>query len=427
MTEGTRDRLAIPALRAHMGDWVYYVAFMKMKDVAERVGVAEEIHESRSLNELIQRQLTDRASQIRDYLLRQPQRFFNALVIGVYGGEPEWYELAIRDNEALDSEDLPRYVEGALGLLALEGTERLFAIDGQHRVMGIREAVESDSDVGEEEISALFVAHRNDAAGLRRTRRLFSTLNRYAKPVSKLDIIALDEDDVVAISTRSMVEEHPLFKEKVALVKGKNMPVRDEQSFTTIVALYDALDILLPDSRRGWNDYKRSRPAEDDISGFHEKATGFWDAMTGHFSPLRELSDSQPTDQVAGRFRNREGGHLLFRPVGLLLVVKTVRRLIDSGAPLESAVRSVSKVPMELDKKPWVSLLWDATNKRMITASENQRAAEKLLFYAVDGDLSTMRTSTTELRSELAGLLNVEDEEAIELRSYVQADDSSRD
>ena len=149
--------------------------------------------------------------------------------------------------------------------------------------------------------------------------------------------------------------------------------------------------------------------------------------MTGHFSPLRELSDSQPTDQVAGRFRNREGGHLLFRPVGLLLVVKTVRRLIDSGAPLESAVRSVSKVPMELDKKPWVSLLWDATNKRMITASENQRAAERLLFYAVDGDLSTMRTSTTELRSELAGLLNVEDEEAIELRSYVQADDSSRD
>ena len=52
----------------------------------------------------------------------------------------------------LSSEGLPRYVEGALGLLVLEGTERLFAIDGQHRVVGIREAVESDPDIGKEEM-----------------------------------------------------------------------------------------------------------------------------------------------------------------------------------------------------------------------------------------------------------------------------------
>ncbi len=39
------------------------------------------------------------------------------------------------------------------------------------------------------------------------------------------------------MSARSVVEEHSLFKEKMALVKGKNIPVRDEQSFTTVVAL----------------------------------------------------------------------------------------------------------------------------------------------------------------------------------------------
>lgn len=420
MTEGTKGELLIPALRAHMGDWVYYVAFMKMKDVAERIGVAEEIHESKSLNDLIQRQLTDRASQIRNYLLNQPQRFFNALVVGVYGGDPEWYELDIQDNKAFSSEGLPQYVEGALGLLALEGTERLFAMDGQHRVMGIRGAVESDSNLGEEEVSALFVAHRNDEAGLRRTRRLFSTLNRYAKPVSKLDIIALDEDDAVAISTRSMVEQYPLFKEKVALVKGKNIPVSDDQSFTTIVALYDSLDVWLPDSRRGWNDYKKSRPSEEELSNFHQSAICFWDTMTEYFSPLRELSNSQPSDKVASKFRDREGGHLLFRPVGLLLAVRIVRRLVDLGTPLERAVELVSKVPMELARKPWVGLLWDDINKRMITASENQKVAERLLFYAVDGDLSTMKTDITQLRSELAGLLNIEDREAVELQKYVK-------
>lgn len=142
--------------------------------------------------------------------------------------------------------------------------------------------------------------------------------------------------------------------------------------------------------------------------------------MTEHFSPLHELSSSQPLDKVASKFRDRDGGHLLFRPVGLLLAVRVARRLVDSGTPLERAVELVSKVPMELARKPWVGLLWDDINKRMITASENQRVAERLLFYAVDGDLSTMKTDITQLRLELAGLLNIEDREAVELQKYVK-------
>ncbi|RMD57391.1 hypothetical protein D6833_13985, partial [Candidatus Parcubacteria bacterium] len=102
-------KLVIPALRAHMGDWIYYVTFLTMRDIAERVSVAEEIHTSKSLNKLIQRQLTNRATQIKDYLLHQPQRFFNALVIGVYGGSPQWFELALRKSQSLDPEDLPGY------------------------------------------------------------------------------------------------------------------------------------------------------------------------------------------------------------------------------------------------------------------------------------------------------------------------------
>lgn len=63
------DKIALPALRLRMGDWMYYVTFMSMRDIAERISVAEEIHASKSLNELIQRQLTDRSKQIKDYLL----------------------------------------------------------------------------------------------------------------------------------------------------------------------------------------------------------------------------------------------------------------------------------------------------------------------------------------------------------------------
>jgi len=55
----------------------------------------------------------------------------------------------------------------------------------------------------------------------------------------------------------------------------------------------------------------------------------------------------------------------------------------------------------------------------MITAKENQKVAERLLYYAVGGDLSKLRISSKELKKELAGLLNVEQDE-IDLPRYVK-------
>src|SRR5450755_1068289 len=172
--------LILPGLRAHMGDWIYYICFLKMKDISQRISVAEEIHSSKLLRDLLQRELRDRAPEITTYLLSQEQRFFNALVIGTYGGNPKWYELAINNVES-GLEALPGDLEGTLGLLMLEGTEKLFAIDGQHRVVGIREAVKKQLEIGDEEICVIFLAgitqeHRDDdPAGFERTRRLFTT------------------------------------------------------------------------------------------------------------------------------------------------------------------------------------------------------------------------------------------------------------
>ncbi|MGB9751716.1 MAG: hypothetical protein C0183_12370 [Roseiflexus castenholzii] len=408
------DKIALPALRLRMGDWMYYVTFMSMRDIAERISVAEEIHVSKSLNELIQRQLTNRSKQIKDYLLSQPQRFFNALVIGVYGGSPDWYELDISNEKHRDLEQIP---EGVLGVLVLDGSEKLFAIDGQHRVVGIREAVKESRKIEDDEVSAIFVAHRNDYEGLERTRRLFTTLNRYAKPVSKQEIIALDEDDVVAIVTRHLVEKHPLFRDKVSLAKGKNIPINDKSNFTTIIALYDALDIFLKKDR-SWANFKKSRPDDGKIKDFYDKSSSFWDLMIKYFEPLKEMGNSKSGSDVASKYRRKDGGHLLFRPVGLLIVVRVIRHFIDSGLSLDDSVQRIAKIPMDLGGNPWVGLLWDATNQRMITASENQKVGVKLLFYATGGDLSRIGTNPEKLKKELAGIQNVELSK-INLQKYV--------
>lgn len=58
-----RDKLSpilLPGLRAHMGNWVYYICFLKMRDIAKRISIAKEIHSSEALRELLQRQLRER-------------------------------------------------------------------------------------------------------------------------------------------------------------------------------------------------------------------------------------------------------------------------------------------------------------------------------------------------------------------------------
>ncbi len=119
--------------------------------------------------------------------------------------------------------------------------------DGQHRLAGIKQALGAECSLADEELPVIFVAHHNTPEGLRRTRKLFTTVNKHAKAVKKSEIIALDESDVVAIVTRHLVENHPYFSDGQVdiLRKQPNLAPGDVKHFTTIINLYDTLDVLL--------------------------------------------------------------------------------------------------------------------------------------------------------------------------------------
>jgi DNA sulfur modification protein DndB len=421
ITDKTKpDRLVLPSLRARMGDWVYYISFMGMKDIARRISPLQLMYSSIPLQELLQRQvLPQRGVEIAEYLSTHRQRFFNALVVGTYGGDPKWHETMIEQKPPYKV-DLPESMEGTLGFLVLDGSERLFTIDGQHRVAGIRKAIERHPKLEDEEVCVILVRgvtaeyRAKDQKGFERTRRLFTTLNRYAKPVSKKDIIALDEDDAVAIITRRFVDEYALFSgAKISIKKNKSISVSDKTSLTSIVALYDGLDIYLSRGPKPqWKRFKRSRPKDEEVEELYKKGVRLWNTYCKRFPPLRELRDSSADEQVAAKYRHRGGGHILFRPIGLLMSIKVVRSLMDHAKlSREKAILQLAKVPMELSKDPWVNLLFDPANGRMITAGENQNAARKLLYHAVGGDLKDLKTSPDELRKELAGILKIAEDE----------------
>ena len=122
--------------------------------------------------------------------------------MAVYDGDPQWREIRYE----IDGHTYPN-----IGLLELNGEEKIFPVDGQHRVEGIKKALECKPEIADETISVVLIGHKNTVEGREHSRRIFSTLNRYVKPVRLGDIIALDEDDTVAIVTRNMLENYPLF------------------------------------------------------------------------------------------------------------------------------------------------------------------------------------------------------------------------
>ena len=391
-----------------MGDWIYYITFLRLRDIAERVSLAQDLHTSQTLKDLIQREV-DRSvhsQAITRYLMYQDQRLFNALVIAVYEGAPRWAELKIDDTAKSGLGELPAYMKGALGVLAFTGAEKLFAVDGQHRVVGIQKAVAAKDELGDEEVCVIFVGHSNDRSGLQRTRRLFTTLNRYAKPVNKMELIALDEDDAIAIVTRRLLENYTLLANFTSIKKGKSMLASDRKNLTTILTIYDVLDRYLNHLWKDRRDFKKQRPSDRELGSIYKQSVELWDVLISVFPPLRELADSSPEEEVSFTYRNRStGGHLLFRPVGLNMVVTAIRHLMDLGDGLSRAAQKVAAAPMDLSAPPWPGLLWDSANHRMMVSSENQKVATRLLLHGVGGDLTSFRTTPGALREEWAGII----------------------
>lgn len=191
--------MILPAIRGYIGTTVYYTTNIRFKDLVELVNRlnSDELYNSKSLKDALQRSLTDNYIKIKEYILKHKDHFFNAMVLAVFDGDPRWKEVRYE----IDGE-----MYSNVGLLELNGKEKVFPLDGQHRLEGIKAALKENREFEDDTIPIMLIGHACSAEGMAKSRRIFSILNRYAKPVGKGDIIALGEDDIVAIATRELLE-----------------------------------------------------------------------------------------------------------------------------------------------------------------------------------------------------------------------------
>ncbi|MDA1373089.1 MAG: DGQHR domain-containing protein [Proteobacteria bacterium] len=390
-----------PGIRAKMGSWTYYVIKMKMRDL-NVVKFAHELTQGDALGDTLQRNLKESRAKgaIVSYLNSHEHRFFNSIVIAAIGGDPSWFEVNMNSDPRLDLIAGDPLLSGAFGILRFSGTEDYYALDGQHRLMAIKELTDPSSDsyitradgFENEEMSVVLVVppDTTEVVARERFRRLFGHLNRYAKPMDNATTYIMEEDDVIAICTRRLFSAHKFFKtvgkQKESTVvytdAGKNIKP-GMTHFTLLEVLYSVNATLLSSRERqssGWGsdektleDYIKLRPSDEAIDLFYKELANYWTALLKAIPDLNtEPSKMRNHDVVDSDDRGDQRDHLLFYPIGQQLLAEVARKLIDDSptvdvtnvASLTAVLKPLGNVQWDLDKAPWRHLLLTREEKR---------------------------------------------------------------
>jgi DNA sulfur modification protein DndB len=65
--------MKIPALRAKIGSWTYYLSTLTFEQVSQNVEkIDDQLHKAELLRDLIQISITDNYLSINEYILNQP-------------------------------------------------------------------------------------------------------------------------------------------------------------------------------------------------------------------------------------------------------------------------------------------------------------------------------------------------------------------
>src|SRR3712207_2521497 len=131
----------IPAIRAAMGDVEYYVSVVTLGEASRLIEYVEEVDDwtSETPPELkLQRKLNVQRveREMVPYLVHNDDHFYSALTVEIrpapYAGAEGGVNFSAKDT-------FPGWPE--FGVLTLDGTETLYALDGQHRLKSIERAI----------------------------------------------------------------------------------------------------------------------------------------------------------------------------------------------------------------------------------------------------------------------------------------------
>ena len=371
------NKTFIPALEAKVGDWKYYICMMKYAEVARQVSFAHELGGNRDLGSMIQRGIGDRTKDIVTYLKSSEHRFLGALIIAAWGGQPDYIEL-----EMADPENMLKGVDRGFGVLTFDGTQQYFALDGQHRLSAIKEAIKSRPELGSEDIAVLIVSHYETEDGRERTRRLFTNINRNAKITTAAENIALDEDDGYSVITRRLLEEHP-FASQDGRVKvfqsapsggdvrmaGNSIAQTDKAAWSSIVVVRDLVQQLWFPGVDGPD--LSDRPSAEEMDAAYDVIAARLSALLVACGDIpAKLAAAASARDVRAPKGMEETGQAFMRPVIQKAVVRVIRQVVSQGQlTFDEAVDRLKALDWQIGQAPWTAV-YNTQGKKMISGKD---------------------------------------------------------
>lgn len=231
----------IPAIKARMGDLDFYVSVVTLGEAARMVEYVEDVDDwtSETPPELkLQRKLNMQRveREMVPYLLSNGDHFYSALTVEI---RPAPYDENAGQVDFKPKDLFPGVLE--FGMLTLDGTETLYALDGQHRLKSIELSLRQNPRLAREHIALILVPYKSTV----RSQTLFSDLNRYAKAPSKSISLLFTHREGLARITKVIAYEVPLLRDRVNM-ESTSLSSKSRH-FITLSTLYEMTKVLTGD------------------------------------------------------------------------------------------------------------------------------------------------------------------------------------
>jgi len=361
--------MKLPCIEGTMGDWNYYLFSILFQDADNIIKFAHDVNDKTDLDHLIQRELTNRSNEIKNYLINQPQRLFGSLICASFG-------------ESI------KFQSGGSGFghIELEKQSKVYVLDGQHRLAAIKEAVKDNAQKFiKDKVAVLLVQHNTDKLGYQRARRLFTTVNRYAKQTSKATNRVMDEDDGNSYILLALIRSYKFYANHVkfsrvnkkgesVLAQSEAMGTSDTKFLMSVSSFYEVIFNLIPSKHRALFEHKRRQRLPDILvlEDAYNNVDARLDEMAEIIDPWELLKSGTISNVI--EYRGKFGGHPLLRPVCIIPFASAFNEARDNGISLDH-IKSVVETYNRVDEKPWSNLLWNPVRARMNGGQEVKRLA----------------------------------------------------
>ena len=379
--------IVIPAIAGRLGNTDYFETTMKVRDLVHAVRPPREMDNwaNFSIEERMQREPDKKRirAQLAPYIAKSADRFFGSIIVLVYKGEITFEPMS----------DLTKSVPAAyrqnakrIGFITIDGGT-LIVLDGQHRLLALRMVQQGEipgefaPNVGEDEVCVVFLTFENDM----KTRRIFNTVNRYAKQTSRGDNIITSEDDGYAIVSRRLLRETASLGKPTNIVNWKsNTLTKRSTQFTTISAVYETVKLILP-SHGIEKLPEQERPTEEDLERYLTFASEVWDGLLQGIMPYK-LAIDDPSKIPAMR-EDIARTALLFKPAAQIALVDALLRAVDNGKlKIAEAIERANRIPdWSMDAPVWQGVIIKASGA-IDAGREARRRMAALICYLVAAD-----------------------------------------